>query len=311
MLEPDGAAQLRLLVKSLGLDLKEQVLRTFRQWNLIVRDHLRNEMGLRLTIGDERQGVPVCVEDGMPAPLYDLMVTTGDPFAWFFAANRNLIADAQQGLQFVLQHLPPSSSNQGKAPVKVSDADLERTAAYLALLHEKNGEANLQERLQNIDQDVLGAYFYREPRVHLYWAPIGIFARLLQVPVEALTLVVLAHEVAHAYSHLGRDIDGNRWETDAFSRADLGIVEGLAQFYAGIVTARLQERFPAAGEAYRRLLAMQSGAYRVHIHWIPQGTAQAGEVVRSAMVICRSYGIIDYRDFCALLEESKARISGR
>ena len=58
LLEPDGALQLRSLVKCLGPDLKERVLRAFRQWNLTVRDHMRNEMGLRLTVGDERQGAP-------------------------------------------------------------------------------------------------------------------------------------------------------------------------------------------------------------------------------------------------------------
>ena len=33
--------------------------------------------------------------------------------------------------------------------------------------------------------------------------------------VEALTYVVLAHELAHAYTHLGRDIDGNAWDTES------------------------------------------------------------------------------------------------
>ncbi len=57
--ESQGALQLQALVKSLPADLKTQVHRAFRQWNLIVRDYMRNETGLRLTVGDDRQGVPV------------------------------------------------------------------------------------------------------------------------------------------------------------------------------------------------------------------------------------------------------------
>lgn len=309
LFDPDGALQLHSLVKSLGPNLKEQVSRAFRQWNLIVRDHMRNEMGLRLTVGDERQGVPVYVEDGMPAPLYDLMVGTTDPFLWFLAANRHLIANAQTGLQFVLEHLPPTRFGQGQVPGEPTDGDVERTAFYLGELNEKSGETKVEEMLQSIDQDVLGGYFFRQPAVCLYWAPIGIFARLLQVPVEALTLVVLSHEVAHAYSHLGRDIDGTRWETGAFAQADLNIVEGLAQFYTGIVTARLRDRFPAAHEAYEKLLALQRGAYKAHVSWIPEGTTQGGEVIRSALVICRSSGMVDYRQFCRLLGDSLKRIA--
>jgi hypothetical protein len=60
---------------------------------------------------------------------------------------------------------------------------------------------------------------------------IGITARALGVSPDALTIVVLAHELAHAYAHLGRDIDNERWETEQFAKSDIDIVEGLAQFY--------------------------------------------------------------------------------
>jgi hypothetical protein len=34
--------------------------------------------------------------------------------------------------------------------------------------------------------------------------------------VEDLAAVVLAHELAHGCTHLGRDIDGRRWDVKAF-----------------------------------------------------------------------------------------------
>ena len=54
----------------------------------------------------------------------------------------------------------------------------------------RHGQVPLESQgaLQRINQDILGAYFFREPRVKLFWVPIGIVSRLLQVPVEALTL---------------------------------------------------------------------------------------------------------------------------
>jgi hypothetical protein len=110
---------------------------------------------------------------------------------------------------------------------------------------------------------------------------------VLGVSVEALTLVVAAHELAHAYTHLGRDIDGERWTTENFAATNLAIAEGLAQFYAKVICKKLETRFPAAWEAYERLLKLQSGPYLVHEEWTEGGEA-AGEVVRISMITCRS-----------------------
>jgi hypothetical protein len=162
--------------------------------------------------------------------------------------------------------------------------------------------------LRSVNQDIPGAYFFREPRIELYWVPIGILARLLRVPVEALTLVVLTHEVAHAYTHQGRDIDGTRWEKWHFERAELPIVEGLAQFYTGAISDRLKERYPAIYDAYKKLLNVQSDVYQAHTEWVPETVPQAGEIVRSAMIICRSKGISDYDSFRSLLEDVKVRM---
>jgi len=90
------------------------------------------------------------------------------------------------------------------------------------------------ERIFDIREDVLGAYYFRIPEIRLYWVVIGIVARAIGVSVEALTVVVLAHELAHAYTHLGHDIDNERWETERFARTELDIVEGLAQFYTQV-----------------------------------------------------------------------------
>jgi hypothetical protein len=63
-------------------------------------------------------------------------------------------------------------------------------------------------------------------RVELFWGVIGLVSRLLGVSVEGLTVKVLAHELAHAYTHVGADADGRRWGTTAFQRTDRALLEG-------------------------------------------------------------------------------------
>ncbi len=61
--------------------LKEDVDRAFRQWNNVVRDHLRTETGLRLTVGNESQAVPVHIEDGLPK-AFAQAIESSDEGTW-------------------------------------------------------------------------------------------------------------------------------------------------------------------------------------------------------------------------------------
>lgn len=60
------------LLKEYDPELERLVSRLFRQWNNVLRDQLRNEMGLRLSIGDETQAVPDRIA-GFPAPLQNVL----------------------------------------------------------------------------------------------------------------------------------------------------------------------------------------------------------------------------------------------
>jgi hypothetical protein len=298
------------MVRSLGQDARSEVQRAYRQWNIIIRDHMRNETGLRLTVGDDRQGVPISIEDGIPEPFYRVLTQQSTSLEWFLGMNRNLIVSAYAGLEFISERLPPDALEE-RPPMPVTGEEVARVTEYVGWLERKVAQAKLEDKLQEIDQDVLGAYFYRVPCIAIFWIPIAIVARLQQVPVEALTVAVLAHEVAHAYTHLGKDIDGRRWETEAFGHTERGIVEGLAQFYSRAICDKLDERFPTAARAFDALLKTQSSAYTTFQSWVPKDLKdREGEVVRSGMIICRTQCITEYGRFQQALHEAQDHLSG-
>jgi hypothetical protein len=112
--------------------------------------------------------------------------------------------------------------------------------------------------------------------------------------------VVLAHELAHAYTHLGRDIDGRRWEVQAFRDSEHALKEGLAQYYTARVAHRLLAQVPGCRAAYEALLPHQPRAYRAHVPWLADFTP---EEVRYAMIAVR-------REASASLAEFERRLVG-
>jgi hypothetical protein len=62
---------------------ERRVFRAFKQWNNVVRDQLRNEMGFRLSIGEESQAVPVRVMAGFAA-AFEPVIEQIPPGLWRF-----------------------------------------------------------------------------------------------------------------------------------------------------------------------------------------------------------------------------------
>jgi hypothetical protein len=295
--------RLARLLKDLDPRLEERVNRAFRQWNQVLRDYLRTEMAFRLTIGDDTQAVPLRVVPGLPV-LLRRVVQTLDEHTLNLLLRLPLLESTAAGLEFLkVQHA-------------VADVSIPMAAHFIRELLKELHSIELQKKLSEIQEDVFGAYFYRVPEIHIYWMAIGLVCTTLKVDPESLTVVVVLHELAHAYSHLGRDIDSNRWDVESFAHADLRIVEGIAQFYTSAICEKMKERYPAALSAYQALLKIQSGPYVVHQDWerAPDKNApspRAGEVVRASMVECRTRGICDYDEFVRAVKFSHARLSAR
>ena len=121
--------------------------------------------------------------------------------------------------------------------------------------------------------------------ISLYWAVIGLVARLRGWKVPELVVKILAHECAHAYTQLGTDIDGEYWPAENFEKVDLPLAEGLAQYYTHQALVRLSHKsnglYAGAFSIYEGLLEYQNPIYRVHLDWIDNHTP---ETVRHAVL---------------------------
>lgn len=175
-------------------------------------------------------------------------------------------------------------------------------------------EFDLVKKIMAVDEDILGIFRYKVGQdsynnsgdfmnysesynadITLYWGIIGLVACASGVSVEGLTIVVLIHELAHAYTHLGFDRDGVRWHGNGFGSSDHKLKEGLAQYYTVIVIQYLPEtQRVEAKKAYDTLLPKQPAAYQAHLSWLEEATPEA---VGSALAIMRRKGVVSYDDF--------------
>jgi len=192
---------------------------------------------------------------------------------------------------------------------------------------------DLAQHILSVQEDILGCYQYpsresfaqserwpfepsgsREyPRfasssIVLYWGVIGLVSACIDVSVEAMTCVTLAHELGHYYTHMGFDRDGHRWLSQEFAATDPYLVEGLAQYYTARVVQRLRQRVDGLEIAYERLLAKQSGPYRAHEEWL---TAASPEGVGATLASVRRQGPAGHGQFTAALQGAGLSTQGR
>jgi hypothetical protein len=214
-----------------------------------------------------------------------------------------------EGLRFLLEDWP-SFARWDKLPTQSQGAEphLARSLEVAEILQQLSVAEEVRQQIRQIHKDILGVYRFAAgmaSQVELFWMPIAMVAAMLDVRIEDLTVVVLAHELAHGYTHIGWDIDGVQWTDVGFAKSDLHIVEGLAQFYTEVVANRISSRTPGALVAYQRLLTLQSGPYKAHLEWLKDDPNQKGETIRFAMVSARSRGEVKLDDWSASLTDTR------
>ena len=319
----DNRPDLEEIVRRYNNQAEEQVFLAHKRWAANLREYIRTETGLQMGVNEKDfASVPMTVTPGIPKSLSNLF-TQNDSFLDLLFVLPQLETTVR-GLEALIQSSEMISFEGLAGDSTVTSDELRRVLQYTENVVNSLKKRNLLNRIANIDEDILGAYFYKrevkydlpyyQPRtverqyIEIFWLPIALTASLINVSVESLAVVVMAHELAHAFTHRGADIDGERWDTRAFSEADSYIKEGLAQFYTASVCHRLYERFPAALDTYEKFLTLQSGAYLIHQTWAVKHKAQK-EVVRAATIKCRKSQAKIYKHFKELIETEETALS--
>ena len=288
-------------------EIRDAVERACKRWNAIVREYLRAETGLHFAT--DTRSVTIKVVDYLPPPVTEaLQQFKGlEPLL----LNRPAIAAVAKGTQTMegCVELAHAAWGAEAGAAGIID-DIKRVRMMAEGWLKKLDAQQPAKQILGTEEDVLGAYFFRIPQIRVYWIVIAVIARALGVSIEALTIVVLTHELAHAYTHLGRDTDNDRWETAHFAASDLDIIEGLAQFYTHNVCRRLLARTSAPLDAFNVLLKFQSGPYTAHLQWA-NSDERGSEIVRVSMIECRSKGITSSSEFASAIKRHRVGVRGR
>ena len=293
-------------------DALERIDRAVDQANKPLRDQIRAETGLKLSVETERFSIPIRVCEGFTGPFGDIIMRYPDPQLWWLICGLRQLGGIVEGTEWLLQrwpdlekwrHLPDSARGSGDAISRTRDAAAE--------LQHLVANPPIIEEIKKITADYLGCYFYpptRAPWIEIYWMPIALIAAMIDVRMEDLAAVTLAHELGHGYTHLGRDIDGTSWDTVGFAKSASEVKEGLAQFYTEVVTQKIANRQPGAHEAYEKFLALQSGPYLAHKEWLKDQPHKRSETVRFTLLAARTKGVVKQDEWLASLVETNQKL---
>jgi hypothetical protein len=299
-------SKIRQLLTSKQTGVKNRCEQACRQANVAIREYLRSETALKLSQADRRQAVPYQVVDGIPESLAIRLGELPDPVLLLLLQKRQLLKNGEAALDFTISQYPAITMKLYHG--KDVQADLRSACDFLHQILNITDSSKLPDVIREINEDVLGAYFFRVPVIQIYWMPIGLIAGILDVSIEDLSFVVLAHELAHAYTHLGLDIDGVQWKTEEFAKTSMMLVEGLAQFYTESICNKYANRQPNILNSFRKLLEKQSKPYTHFKEWKKE---HVSEVVRFSMITARSNNIRSYDTFLEVMKDIEQQLPAR
>ena len=288
------------LLKRLDIGIEERVLQTKARFLVKLQNALRVEC--RLTINSKvnlelvfpAARVPIKVLPGLPEFLEDFRFSDEIKDILFitdYKSHLEKIVNSSDDLIKLRQQLEFSQFEQD-----VTENEIESVRTWARKLLGLIDESHPIKKILSFNEDILGVYRYglsnnmhddqipNKAKIEIYWGVIGLVSKWLGPTVEDITCVVLAHELAHAYTQLGADIDGRRWNSSDFSETEPALQEGLAQYYTERVLKRLKTDMPGAYDAYTELLEHQPKNYHTHVSWVINFSP---ETVRRAMIETR------------------------
>lgn len=313
------------LVERVPADVEDRVKRVRDRSRSVLQEALRAECRLVMRPHTETEnrepGAQVQVEilPGHPAVLNNIEFSDELERILLLGRYRASLEQTVSGVRGLIglrKELFERSDGAKWAPVK--ESDLQAVLSWAdSLLRDLKAHDPVKTVLA-IQEDFLGVYQYQigtlfedeyaanRASIRLYWGVIGLVAELMGVSVEDLAVVVLTHELAHAYTQLGADIEGRRWPAQCFAQAESALKEGLAQYYTDRVLRRLESRFAGALKVYEQLLQGQPDAYRTHLPWLD---GHSPEPVRLAMLEVRRWREKTLKSFNERLAKAEATLN--
>jgi hypothetical protein len=290
---------LRDLLDRVPADVERRVRSTRDRSRNVLREAIRAECRFSMRTDYEESGVSaqvsVDVVAGYPESLGAITFPDELRFILLLSQHRRALAETVSGtagLRRLYDELSNLPSNE--AWTDIDPGAIGATGHWANELLKRLEVHDPLGKVLAVNEDILGAYFYRADirdefgtnaaSIAMYWCVIGLVSDWLGCSVEDLTVVVLAHELAHAYTQLGADIDGRRWPSWHFAKAETSLKEGLAQYYTARALERVSHRFPGAFGAFELLLKKQPAAYHTHEPWREECSPEA---VRRAMIEVR------------------------
>jgi hypothetical protein len=256
---------------------------TVKRWNTTLRAEVRTITALKFTDDSGRltASIPVAVIDGMPGPLAEA-TNHIEAWQWWLILHRPNLEQADQGLKLLVDQKDLLSQKVGDISRRIEGVGLSRSLIEDILA--KSVDDDVLARFQMIQEDILGAYWIHASKIQLYWMTLAIFAPLFRVSLSTLTVAVLCHELVHAYTHRGVDIDGASWPTTRFIETDIHVKEGLAQYYTEQVMRALGSRLPDGLDTFLAKTSKQSAPYTDYQNWLGENKQPSPEAVRMAML---------------------------
>jgi hypothetical protein len=268
---PDWVAiKLTDLLKRVSPDVEVRVRRVRDQSRSVLQEALRTECRLVMRTPDEAENrelgaqVPVEIAPGYPAVLDDVVFPDELERILLLARYRASLERTVSGVEGLLRLREELSRRpEPEKWVHVTGNELQAVAAWANSLRRLLDPHDPLKTVLAIREDFLGVYQYQVGKrftneyavnratIRLYWGVIGLVADWMGVAVADLAVVVLTHELAHACTQLGADIEGRRWQAQCFAGAESGLKEGPAQYYTDRVLRRLQRPLCGRSQGFR------------------------------------------------------------
>lgn len=267
------------------------------EWNLVIRDFYRNSMGLKLYSGPK--GKKATGDGGV---LIQIRPDRNDAF---LKAVDEHLPDLDFERLAAMRQLAKALASV--APHYSADEERERVRSWLfndtqAFIRGSSLASPFKAMLRTPGdhRSLFGQYTYSSQHIELFYMPLLIICKYREVDLRSSIVVVLAHELAHAYHHAGKDADGRTWVN--MPKADIQIKEGLAQFYTERFVEAHEQHFPGLRKAYEAKHLGEDGPYNVHKAWRGMFTL---EHMRLAMKITRRNAITSFEEFERTLLKAK------